>query len=56
MMAMPFLADDGTDPDPDALAGMREETGGQVDHANYRTILGQSVLDGCAVERGGRFS
>ncbi|GHE31743.1 hypothetical protein GCM10017673_38120 [Streptosporangium violaceochromogenes] len=53
IMAMPYIQDDGTDPDPDAMARMREETGGQVDFTNYRTIGGQPVvIDGCTVDRG----
>lgn len=57
IMAMPYIRDDGTDPDPDAMARMREETGGQVDFTNYRTIGGQPVvIDGCTVDRGPWYS
>ncbi|MDX3111362.1 hypothetical protein [Nonomuraea angiospora] len=42
-MAMPFLADDGTD--PDALAGMREETGGQVDHAGHGAAVSDAEAE-----------
>ena len=53
VLAMPYLADDGSEPDPAALAEMHTQTGGQVDRlgGNYVVISGcPIVVDGCTVE------
>ena len=51
VLAMPYLEDDGTNADPQALAEMHEQTGGGVDRSNYVVIDGQPVVfDGCTVQ------
>lgn len=55
ILAMPYLTDDGTEPDPTALAAMHAQTGGGVDRigGNYVVIAGQPVVvDGCTVQAG----
>jgi hypothetical protein len=52
VMAMPYLVADGTDPDPDLLAEMNAQTGGEVDWTNYVVLAGQPiVIDGCTVSK-----
>jgi hypothetical protein len=56
VMAMPYLVDDGTDADPEALAEMHAQTGGGVDRigGNYVVIASQPVvIDGCTVALAG---
>ncbi|MFD9947677.1 hypothetical protein ACFWYW_46575 [Nonomuraea sp. NPDC059023] len=53
VMAMPYIENDGTAADSDALAQMFEDAGGEIDSTNYRVIQGQPiVIDGCTVRRG----
>ena len=50
MLAMPYLEDDGTSPDPELMAEMQDQAGGGVDGTNYVVIGGQPiVIDFCAV-------
>lgn len=53
VLAMPYLPDDGSVPDPALLAEMRAQTGGQVDRlgGNYVVRDGRPyVVDGCTVD------
>jgi hypothetical protein len=55
VLAMPYLPDDGSVPDPALLAEMHAQTGGQVDRigGNYVVRAGQPiVIDGCTVAAG----
>ena len=50
VLAMPYLEDDGTSPDPELMAEMKAQSGGGVDGTNYVVIAGQPVvIDFCAV-------
>ena len=50
VLAMPYLEDDGTSPDPDSMAEMKAQSGGGVDGTNYVVISGQPiVIDFCTV-------
>jgi hypothetical protein len=50
VLAMPYLEDDGTSPDPELMAEMQAQAGGGVDGTNYVVIGGQPiVIDFCAV-------
>ena len=51
VLAMPYLEDDGTEPDPRALAEMHEQTGGGVDWENYVVIGGQPIVFDCCTVR-----
>ena len=54
ILAMPYLTDDGTEIDPQALASMHAQTGGQVDRGNYIVRNGQPiVIDCCTVSTAG---
>jgi hypothetical protein len=55
VLAMPYLPDDGTEPDPALVAEMHAQTGGQVDRIGGNWVSRQGrpvVLDGCTVEDG----
>jgi len=50
VLAMPYLEDDGSRPDPALMAEMQAQAGGGVDGTNYVVIAGQPVvIDFCTV-------
>ncbi|GAA3469738.1 hypothetical protein [Nonomuraea roseola] len=44
VMAMPYFVNDGSAPDPEAMALMRMQTNNQLDDTNYRVIGGKPVV------------
>ena len=50
VLAMPYLEDDGSSPDPALMAEMQAQAGGGVDGTNYVVTAGQPVvIDFCTV-------
>ncbi|GAA3821148.1 hypothetical protein GCM10022226_46780 [Sphaerisporangium flaviroseum] len=44
VMAMPYFVNDGSAPDPEAMALMRMQTNNQLDDTNYRVVGGKPVV------------